>query len=126
MIEVYNTTRGKVLAQAATRANTLWSRMKGLLGREELGEGEGLVIDPCNAIHTFFMRFPIDVLFVDRGGRIVRTVERLRPFRVTGIVFAAQCVVELPAGVVEGTATSVGDLVEFSTRSGMASEVAGT
>jgi len=123
LIEVYNATREKVLARSAAVADTLLARMKGLLGRDRLEEGEGLVIDPCNSIHTFFMRFPIDVLFVDGGGRIVRTFGRLEPNRMTGIYFGARCVVELPAGVLEATATQVGDRIEFRPESPGASRV---
>ncbi len=109
MVEVYNVTRGTVLANAAAVADTWTSRVKGLLGRDGLEPGEGLIIDPCNSIHTVFMRFPIDVLFVARGGRVIRLLEHLRPYRITGIVFGARYVVELPAGTVAATSTQAGD-----------------
>ncbi len=62
-------------------ARTLWARIRGLIGRRGLPAGEGLLILRCNAIHTFFMRFPIDATFYDREGRVVRIVRGIRPWR---------------------------------------------
>jgi len=113
LVEIINSTRGGVLAHSATIAQSFSSRLTGLLGREHLPEGEGLIIDPCNSIHTFFMRFPIDVLFVDRGGRVVRRLEAMKPWRVSGIYFQAQKVIELPTGVLAATSTREGDVLTF-------------
>jgi uncharacterized membrane protein (UPF0127 family) len=79
-------------------ARSSWSRFVGLMGRGELPVGGGLWIEPCNSIHMFFMRFAIDVLFLDRAGRVKRVMLRLRPWRVSPIVFGARTTVELPAG----------------------------
>lgn len=79
-------------------ARTSWSRFVGLMGRAELPSGTGLWIEPCNSIHMFFMRFAIDVLFLDRAGRVKRVMLRLKPWRVSPIVFGARTTVELPAG----------------------------
>ena len=62
-------------------ARTLWARVKGLIGRSGLPPGKGMLILRCNAIHTFFMRFPIDATFYDRDGRVVRIVRGIRPWR---------------------------------------------
>ena len=70
----------------------------GLMGRSSLASGGGLWIEPCNSIHMFFMLFAIDVLFLDRDGKVKRVLLRLRPWRVSPIVFGARTVVELPAG----------------------------
>src|SRR4051812_14227289 len=64
------------------------ARRKGLLGRAELPAGHAMIIAPCSAVHTFFMRFPIDVLFVNRAGRIVKVRERMSPFRIAFAVRA--------------------------------------
>ena len=69
------------------------------MGRRELPAGRGLWIEPCNSIHMFFMRFAIDVLFLDREGRVKKVMLRLRPWRISPIVFGARTVVELPAGL---------------------------
>jgi uncharacterized membrane protein (UPF0127 family) len=89
-----------VLATRLTVAPSSWARFIGLMGRPAMGEGEGLWIEPCNSIHMFFMRFPIDAVFVDREGRVKRVLEGLRPWRVSPIVFGARAVIELPAGTV--------------------------
>ncbi len=62
-------------------ARTLWARVKGLIGRSGLPPGKGMLILRCNAIHTFFMRFPIDATFYDREGRVVRIVRGIKPWR---------------------------------------------
>ena len=63
-------------------ARGLWERLRGLIGRRDLPPGRGLLILRCNAIHTFFMRFPIDAVFYDRQDRVVRTVRNIRPWRL--------------------------------------------
>jgi uncharacterized membrane protein (UPF0127 family) len=85
------------LAVAAV-ADRPWTRMIGLLGRARLDQGDGLVIEPCDMIHTWFMRFPIDVIFVDRHGLIVNAVHSLGPFRLASGRPAATTAIELPAG----------------------------
>ncbi|MFN2463636.1 MAG: DUF192 domain-containing protein [Candidatus Dormibacteria bacterium] len=82
-------------------AKTSWSRFVGLMGRHEFPPGSGLWIEPCNSIHMFFMRFAIDVLFLDREGRVKRVMLGLRPWRVSPIVFGARTTVELPAGTLQ-------------------------
>jgi uncharacterized membrane protein (UPF0127 family) len=79
-------------------ADTSISRMIGLLGRANLETGTGLVLKPCNMIHTWFMRFPIDVLFVSDEGIVVRALEALRPFRLAWGGSGASQTIELPAG----------------------------
>ncbi len=79
------------------------------MGKSNLGVGEAMVIKPCNAIHTFFMRFPIDVLFVDKHNKVVKAISNLPAFRLTSICFASQFVVELPSGTIKATHTVSGD-----------------
>lgn len=89
------------------------ARMRGLLGRSGLDAGAALAIEPCTSIHTFFMKFAIDAVFLDRAGRIVRALPALRPWRATRIYPRAQQVVELPEGTLARTATLEGDLCAF-------------
>ncbi len=110
----FNTTRGRVLAERTLRTTTALERLKGLLGREALPRGEGLLIAPCDSIHTFFMRFPIDVLFLDGGGKVVRAVPNLVPWRATRLYLGARSVLELWAGALAETGTSDGDIVEVA------------
>ncbi len=72
MVKIINKTKNTILAEEAYIADTVFSRVKGLLGKQSLDEGSALIIKPCNSIHTFFMRFPIDVFFVDRNNKIVK------------------------------------------------------
>jgi uncharacterized membrane protein (UPF0127 family) len=81
------------------------------MGRTQLPDGYGLVIDPCGSIHMFFMRIPIDVCHVDKKHRIVRILHSIKPWRVGPIVWKSKYVVELPAGTVRRTGTEVGDTV---------------
>jgi uncharacterized protein len=91
--------RGRTIASRVRAAFDSASRRKGLLGRERLDEGEAIVIAPCNAVHTFFMRFPIDVVHVDREGRVLRVKHGLRPWRIDACL-GGFAVIELPAGTV--------------------------
>ncbi|MFL5457464.1 MAG: DUF192 domain-containing protein [Myxococcales bacterium] len=108
-----NRRNGAVLAERIERATRLWERMRGLLGRRELREGDGLAIEPCTSIHTFFMGFPIDAAFLDRNGRVIRAIPHLRPFRATRVYPSATQVVELPAGRLARTETREGDSLSF-------------
>jgi len=108
-VRVSNTTRGTVLGGRIGVADTSWSRIVGLLGKTGLNSGEGLVIIPSQAVHTFAMRFPIDVVFVDRNCRVIDVHSALPPFRLTGVRWRARCVIELPLGVIAWTSTTVGD-----------------
>jgi len=90
--------KGIELANDITLAASLPARMKGLLGKERLDAGKGLLIRPCKGIHTFFMKFPIDVVFLDMDNRIVALVRDLSPNRLTTVYRKASAVLELPAG----------------------------
>lgn len=82
-------------------ADTMWTRFVGLMGRSGLGDGAGLWIRSCNSIHTFFMRFSIDVLFVGEGDRVVALARRVAPFRMLMPRWGAHSVVELPSGAID-------------------------
>lgn len=97
------------MAEKLKVADTFGKRLRGLMGRPRLPKGEGLLIIPCNAIHTFFMRFPIDVLFLDANRCVVHLIPALKPYRLRLPVRAARCVVELPAGAIARSRTEVGD-----------------
>jgi uncharacterized protein len=84
------------------RAESMFGRMVGLLGRSSLPRGQGLLISPCNQIHTFFMKFTIDVVFLDSSDRVVKLCQNLKPWRLTPIVWKAKAVLELGQGGAEG------------------------
>jgi uncharacterized membrane protein (UPF0127 family) len=91
---------GRVIVERLEVARSIWRQAVGLIGRRELNADEGLWLEPCDSIHTFGMRFAIDVLFLDRSGALLRAVSDLRPWRVCWPVRHARTVVEIPAGVV--------------------------
>jgi hypothetical protein len=109
---VRNLTSGRVLVARLEAAFDSTTRKKGLLGRDRLDAGAGLVIAPCGGVHTFFMRFPIDVLFAARDGRVVKVSHAVRPWRLA-LALSAFCVIELPAGTAARCATRAGDRLEL-------------
>jgi len=110
---IVNVTRSTTLARHADVADSFWSRGKGLIGRRRALEDYGLVIRPCNAIHTFFLSFPIDVLYLDRQSRVLRILPSLQPWRIGPIVWRGKTVVELPAGTAAQTGTIIGDIIAY-------------
>jgi uncharacterized membrane protein (UPF0127 family) len=110
-VRVRNDTRGTVVAARVQRADRLWDRLLGLLGRRSLDEGEGLWIEPCNSVHMFGMRFAIDVVFVDASSRVVAVVDTLLPWRMTLPVPGARSALELPSGAAARSGTVAGDLL---------------
>ena len=112
-----NERTGEPLAIHLETAFDSATRRKGLLGRTELASGAALIIAPCSAIHTFFMRFTIDVAFVSRQGIVVKACHRIRPWRMS-VAIGALAAVELQEGTLARTQTVDGDrlLLETSTR----------
>jgi uncharacterized membrane protein (UPF0127 family) len=108
-MQVRNETRGQALIMHGQLAETFWARFRGLMGRASLEEGEGLVLKGEKSIHTFFMRFPIDVIYVNDEWRVVRVDPAMSPNRVGPLVLWAAYVLELPAGVIQTSGTAVGD-----------------
>src|SRR6266571_6176340 len=104
-----NRRNGRILADEVTTAFDSKSRRRGLLGIDSLKPGRALIIAPTNAIHTWFMRFDIDVAFVSKDGRVVKVRHRLRPWRVAGAIrgFAA---IELPGGTLAAADTVANDV----------------
>jgi uncharacterized membrane protein (UPF0127 family) len=111
-IRVVNRTRDTVIAESAETADSSETRRKGLLGRASLAPGEGLWIVPCEAVHCFFMKFPIDVVFLDRQKKVKKVLPSLKPWRI-GVCLTAHSVLELPEGQAAATGTQPGDQLEF-------------
>jgi len=109
---IRNETRNSVLADAAEVADTSATRRHGLLGRDNLPNGQALWIVPCESVHTWGMRFPIDVLYLDRKKRVRKLRKAMVPWRVS-MCLLAHSVLELPAGVIEQTGTQTGDQLEI-------------
>ena len=112
-MKIINQTKKIVLAENANLSDTPFKRIKGLLGRKSLGDGEALIIKPCNSIHTFFMRFPIDVIFVDKNHKIVKIISGLAPFRLSPIYPGSAYVIELSSGKISPKSAAVGDTLSL-------------
>jgi protein-S-isoprenylcysteine O-methyltransferase Ste14/uncharacterized membrane protein (UPF0127 family) len=104
---------GALLAERLRVADTRWTRLRGLLGTRELPPGGGLWIRPCDQVHMIGMRYPVDLVFLDAGGRVVRTLPGLRPWRVSPRVRGARSVLELPAETLARTPLADGTAVEI-------------
>jgi uncharacterized membrane protein (UPF0127 family) len=110
---VVNRTRGTVLGERIGRADNLWTRFWGLMGRGSLPEGGGLHIVPCSSLHMFFMRIPLDVVYLDGEQRVVKVVGDLKPWRISA-ARGAKTVLELPVGTIARTGTAPGDEIDVS------------
>lgn len=111
-MKVLNVSKNSILGASISLADTFSKRTLGLIPRKTLSEGQGLIIDPCNSIHMFFMRFPIDVLFVDQNNTVIYIIKNIKPWRVSKVVWNAKYVIELPVGTIEKTRTKVGDEIK--------------
>ena len=112
-MQLLNISKGITLAQEVILAEKFWGRFKGLIGTSKLPENKALLIKPCSSIHTWFMKYPIDVIFLDCDNQIVHILHAIAPYRFGPLVRNAKAVVELPARRCYQTGTKTGDLVEF-------------
>jgi uncharacterized protein len=119
IVGVRNVTRGTTVASDVRVARSFLSRGRGLMFASGLPADSGLLIDPCGSIHMFFMRFALDVLYVDREDRIVRAQRRIKPWRMGPIhTRGAKYVIELPVGTIERSGSDVGDQLHIVERGG--------
>ena len=115
-IHVRNTTRDVVLADGASVADSSQSRRTGLLKHTGLAQGDGLWIVPCESVHSFFMKFTIDVLYLDKQHKVKKIRPEMAPWRASACL-TAHSVLELPAGTIARTGTQAGDQLEIKTLS---------
>jgi uncharacterized membrane protein (UPF0127 family) len=101
------------VGDAIFSAETSAARRTGLLKHERLTEGEGLWIVPCEAVHTFFMKFALDLIYIDRKRRVKSVVRNVRPWRFS-MCLPAHSVLELPVGTIDRTETQIGDQLELT------------
>lgn len=109
---IYNLTKKTRISKQTRRAVSIWERGRGMIGRR-FDDFDAMVFDNCSSIHTFFMSIPLDVIFVDRSNRIVRTVESLKPWNPFCGEGKAWTVIELPEGTLKATCTECGDYVDL-------------
>ena len=103
---------GRALCEKCVVAGNAFARLRGLLGRPGLGTGEGLLLRPSPSIHTWFMRFAIDVVFLDAELRVLRVTEAVMPWRFAGCR-GARAVLELASGEASARGVGVGDRLEL-------------
>lgn len=108
-----NRETGKVLANDVRVARTFWSRFRGLMFTSEFRTGTALHIQPCQSIHTFFMKYSIDVLYLDSDYKVIAVEKSVRPGRFGRIHRKVSSVVELPIGKISETETEIGQEVQF-------------
>ena len=114
MKRLLNRRNGALVAGNATWASTMFSRLKGLLGRASFEPGEALILPSCSAVHMFFMRFAIDIVFCDKNFQVLGIQENLRPWRISKLVPNAYYTIELPLGTIQQADIRLGDELERS------------
>lgn len=114
VVTVVNRSREHVIGDRIEVADTFWTRLVGLLGRNRLDTGCGLLIRPSSGVHTFGMRFPIDVVALDRNLRVVSVWQNLRPWRTTTVKWKTHAVLELPGGHLQTRPVNKGDQLEIA------------
>ncbi|MFH1191188.1 MAG: DUF192 domain-containing protein [Candidatus Omnitrophota bacterium] len=112
-MRIINLRNNVVLADKVKLANTFWSRLVGLLNRSSLEKGEALVLKPSYAIHTLFMRFSIDALFLDKNSNVVGIIHAIKPFRFSPAYFGGQLTIEFPEKTLQTTQTQLGDVIKI-------------
>jgi uncharacterized membrane protein (UPF0127 family) len=112
-MKVINATKRREIAGVVVTADTVWKRLKGLLGQTTLRKGHSLWLKPCKGIHTIGMKFPIDAIFLDKKNTVVAVRSNLLPNRVTRLYLKAASVIELSAGGLSASDTEIGDVIEI-------------
>ena len=110
MKKLINERTGEVILEDLQTADTFYTRFRGLMGRPSIPENTGLMIKPCNSVHCFFMKFPIDVIFLDKENRVVHIAEGMKPCSISPIVKGAHYVIEANADILSDT-IQMGDKV---------------
>lgn len=108
-----NTTQRTVVATQIEKADTCWKRLLGLMFRKGLPVGGGLWLVPCRDIHSIWMRFQFDAVFLDKDGKVLHLIESMKPCRVSPIIKGGHSVLELEAGAIHLSQTQVGDILSL-------------
>jgi uncharacterized membrane protein (UPF0127 family) len=114
LLQVTNGERGILVCDRARLADAFLSRLVGLLGLKNLEGGDGLWITPSSGVHTWGMRFPIDIVALDRNLRVVDVAPEIGPWRIAGLGWSTRSVLELPAGQIARSVISIGDRLSIS------------
>lgn len=112
-MRLVNRDNGQVIADSIESATTFFTRLKGLMFRQQLSNGGGLYLHPCKSIHMFFMKFPIDVLYLDKDWKIVGMEEQLEPGKIGKVFPNVVSVIELGSGSIQKYDIKAGQIVEL-------------
>lgn len=112
-MKIINLTRNTILADKARIADSFLARLIGLLNSSGLDQGQALVLSPSNSIHSFFMRFTFDAIFLNRDQQVIALIPGFKPFRISRLYFKAISTIELPAGAILASKTQIKDKIEL-------------
>jgi len=113
--KIINKTKSAELAKRCEIASTFRTRFLGLMGRTKLDDSGGLLLKPCNSIHMMFMKFEIDLVFLDRNNNVIHLISSVKPWRVSPVIPKAASVIELPTGTISSSRTEIGDNISIET-----------
>ena len=114
IIRVVNRSRGTLLGNQIALVDSWPGRLRGYLGRPEPKPGEGMLLARCNAVHMYGLEFALDLVFLDKDGEVVKTIEGLQPWKRTKRIPSARFALELPSGVISASGTRVGDRLTWT------------
>lgn len=117
-MQIVNLSRQTVIANKVNIADSFRKRLLGLMTRKSYAYGEGLVLKPCNSVHSFFMKFAIDVIFIDKEFKVLHILEDMRPNHFGPIIKGAYMAIEVPSGIVPWTETQIGDKLALKAQIG--------
>lgn len=112
-MKILNSTQNTIIADNGRMADNFMARLVGLLNQSQIVPGEALVISPCQQIHMFFMKFSIDVIFVNNSDIVVGLVENIQPFAMSPIIRNSYRAIEVPSGTISQSRTCMGDAIQF-------------
>ncbi len=110
---IINETKNTVLVKEAKFAKNFFERMLGLIPRKEISEEQALVFENCKQIHTFFMKFSIDVIYLNRDSKVIKLEESISPFRICRWVKDSKYIIEAKAGIIKNKNIEIGDKIKF-------------
>lgn len=112
-MEIRNKSNNKIIASEVVMADTFITRLKGLMFKERLEEDSAMLICPCNSVHTFFMKFPLDILFISKEYEVLYVIKNMLPQNISPFIRKSFLVLELPVGTIEKTNTEKGDYLNM-------------
>ncbi|MHB1457902.1 MAG: DUF192 domain-containing protein [Armatimonadota bacterium] len=107
---------GIIIADRIERAGSLMSQLKGLIGRRKFENGSAMIFPGCKQIHTFFMQFPIDILFVDKNRKVIKIIEKFQPGKISAYIGDSADVIELPSHTIYDCRITIGDELVYEMR----------